>query len=323
MKHKINQAEKLYGMGQLSVVKDATSRKENGVFEFIASGIKVDRYGEVVDPAGWDFKAYKENPVMLWAHDSKIPAIARVVKIWKDEKQVYAQAEWAPTPFAQELRQLVEAGFINAVSVGFLPREWEGEWPSYKYIDQELLEISVVNVPAYADALIDHAKEMGLALAQKAFEGIKTTEPEEKGKPGEDKGKEKAVEAVEQNEDGITLHFSDMSRKHFALSETALAERKNVIQFSADEFEAFKKEMSEPLSPALKKQLASLSDSLTGMSEALTAFVASSAPAQGREGEVKTEKAPLVVDIKEWTKVASKATEVVLLGMRRGNSDKQ
>lgn len=312
MKLKVNKSQKMFGMGQLEVSKDASSQKENGTFEFVASGIKVDRYGEIVDPSGWDFKAYKENPVMLWAHDSRIPAIARVTKIWKDEKQVYAKAEWAPSPFAQEIRQLVEAGFINAVSVGFLPREWEGEWPSYKYIDQELLEISIVNVPAYADALIDHAKEMGLSLAQKAFEGIKG----EKTSENTASPTEKTIEAIEHNEKGITLHFSDLSKKHWELGETALQQRKNVIQFTLEEFDAFKKEQAEPLSGALKKQIASLSESLRGMSDALTAFVAPSEETSGRKGEERKEKAPLEIDTKEWTRVAAKATELVLIGMR-------
>lgn len=170
IKKKDKPEEKTFGFGELKV----KALKENQ-FEFVASGIKEDRYGEVVDPAGFDFKAFKKNPVMLWAHNHQLLPIAKVIKIWKDEKQVYAKAEWADTPFAQEVRQLVEGGFLNCVSVGFLPREWEGDYPNYKFTDQELLEISVVNVPAYAEALMQRAKSMGLNEVMKKLE-----EPEEK-----------------------------------------------------------------------------------------------------------------------------------------------
>ena len=144
--------------------------KENGTFEFVASGVKEDRYGEKVMTKGWIFKHFKKNPVMLWGHDHKIPAIANVTKIWKDDKQVYAKATWASTKFAQEIRTLVEEGFLHAVSVGFRVLEHEGEWPNYIYTKQELLEISIVNVPAYAEALITEAKSMGLKEVVKTIE---------------------------------------------------------------------------------------------------------------------------------------------------------
>lgn len=304
MKRKTLGTEKVFGIGEL-VVKGAKS--ENGTFEFIASGIKQDRYGDVVDPNGWDFKAFKKNPVMLWQHNSSIPAIAKVTKIWKDEKQVYAQAEWAPSEFAQEIRALVEAGFLNAVSVGFLPKDWEGEWPEYKYIEQELLEISVVNVPAYADALISHAKDMGLSLAQKAFEGIGKEEP----------AKEKRIiECVEMAKEGLVLHMTSGERKLFAVKDgfSLSAKDENVVQFTKEEFDTMKKELSQPLSSELKKQLSSLVGVLEGTGKALAAFVAESENDPGRKENEK--KAPISLDVRDLTKIANKAIEMSLIQMR-------
>jgi len=215
MRKKFEQEEKLFATGEITITKGVHEKgvSENGTFTFIASGIKEDRYGEIVDPSGWDFKAFKKNPVMLWGHNHSIPAIARVTKIWKDEKQVYAEAEWAPTPFAQEIRQLVEAGFIGAVSVGFIPREWEGEWPNYKFIDQELLEISVVNVPAYAEALITEAKSMGLNEVLKSLEDVE--EPQKLTKD------ESPVQWLEINDstNKIILHRQSGKREVFDLVE--------------------------------------------------------------------------------------------------------
>lgn len=222
LKKKIEQGEKIYATGEIVIVKDVIGEntkafdkekaKENGTFTFVASGIKEDRYGEVVDPSGCDYKYFKNtNPVMLWAHDHKIPAIARVTKIWKDEKQIYCEAVWANTPFAQEIRKEVEDGFINCVSIGFIPREWEGEWPNYKFVEWELLEISVVNVPAYAEAVITAAKSMGLESVVKSLEN--PTEPKKLQKDTS------AVETIEYAERKIILHRESGKREVFDLSE--------------------------------------------------------------------------------------------------------
>jgi hypothetical protein len=39
------------------------------------STFDLDRFGERIDPAGWDFKRYMDNPVIEWAHRYDIPAI--------------------------------------------------------------------------------------------------------------------------------------------------------------------------------------------------------------------------------------------------------
>jgi hypothetical protein len=56
--------------------------------------------------------------------------------------------------------RLIDAGYINAVSVGFQPIEWEmAKSPDRRggidFIKQELLEISVVSLPANANALVE------------------------------------------------------------------------------------------------------------------------------------------------------------------------
>ena len=55
------------------------------------------------------------------------------------------------------LKEMYDQGFLRAFSVGFLPLEAEDN----KYLKQELLEISAVNVPAHPNALnIAFAKGM-------------------------------------------------------------------------------------------------------------------------------------------------------------------
>ena len=191
---------------------------EEGSFEVVASSGKVDRLGDTINPKGWYLKNYKKNPVILWSHSTggmfggtAIPPVAKAKKVWvEDEKELKIKGIWADTPFAQELRTLVEGGFLNAVSVGFLPLiedekgliEIEGKMyrratdeeiekgiydseRGEKFMKQELLEVSWVSVPALPQALVS-ARKMKLDLVTKALEEeMKEIDVHEKPYPNE------------------------------------------------------------------------------------------------------------------------------------------
>jgi len=127
-------------------------------FDFTISTEEPDRDGDVVEVAGWDLSAYKRNPVVLWAHSHSEPPIGRAKRVFADGKRLRAEVEFPPdglSPFADQIRALVEAKFLRATSVGFLPKEWEplegGKGRRFKR--QELLEFSIVPVPSNAGAL--------------------------------------------------------------------------------------------------------------------------------------------------------------------------
>ncbi|MBT4073541.1 MAG: hypothetical protein HOC77_05985 [Chloroflexi bacterium] len=136
---------------------------EDGPLTLIASTSQEDRAGDVVSASGWDLTAYKANPVFLWAHDYRRPAIGKCVKVWvqdaSDGGRLMASIEFAPTPFAQEIRSLYAAGFMRGVSVGFRAIEMEPRTGSsgrrgVLFKRQELLEISAAPVPVNAGALV-------------------------------------------------------------------------------------------------------------------------------------------------------------------------
>src|SRR4029077_9749495 len=60
-------------------------------------------------------------------------------------------------PMAKIAYGLYKGKFLNAVSVGFVPLRWEdgSQEDSYsrKYLEQELLEVSAVGIPANPNAL--------------------------------------------------------------------------------------------------------------------------------------------------------------------------
>lgn len=130
---------------------------------FTASTATTDRMGDVIDQSGWQLDNYLSNPIGLFSHDSSALPIARGLKTQVVAGSLVWLAQFATKeqyPFADTVFQLVAGGFLNAVSVGFIPLQFEymedtGEMmPGVKFTKTELLEISVVPVPANPDALI-------------------------------------------------------------------------------------------------------------------------------------------------------------------------
>jgi hypothetical protein len=46
-------------------------------------------YRQRIDPAGWDYRKYLENPVIQWAHRHDIPAIGKAQALYTDEKGLH------------------------------------------------------------------------------------------------------------------------------------------------------------------------------------------------------------------------------------------
>ncbi len=150
--------------------KEATA----GPLVFVASTGEVDRHGDTVAPGGWRLDAYRDNPVVLWAHDYGEPAIGRAEAVWSDGRALRARLEFAPTEFAGQVERLYRQGYQKGVSVGFRPLRFEerrdpvnGAFLGIRFLEQELLEISAVPVPANGGALLaEEALGSGSAPAE-------------------------------------------------------------------------------------------------------------------------------------------------------------
>lgn len=132
----------------------AEVKKIEDKFVAVASTETLDRHGEKVSQDGWDLKSFKKNPVILWSHDHFEPAIglAKNLKIQKikGKKALTFEPEFhGKTGISYAAKQLFP-DILNSFSVGFLGKEKEAE----KFTSQELLEISLVNVPANAEARV-------------------------------------------------------------------------------------------------------------------------------------------------------------------------
>ncbi len=128
-----------------------------------------DRDRDVLDQSGWDLKAYKKNPVVLWAHDHRGPPIAKTIEIGLDDKgRLRAVDRFTPkdvNPFGFQIYNMVMTGFIRAKSVGFDTTEWsyDEERHGYNLVKNELWEHSWCPVGSNPEALIQASKSIDLA----------------------------------------------------------------------------------------------------------------------------------------------------------------
>ena len=148
--------------------------EEQRMVEFVASTGAVDTYGTVLPPDMWDLSRYARNGVVGYQHDiyySDDPdnVIGRGEAYVADGElriRIYFEPEDLNRK-ADKVYRKVLFGSINAVSVGFratAPGHWgrqmDGEDPDvYYYNGQELMEVSVVNVPSNPDATKRSAAE--------------------------------------------------------------------------------------------------------------------------------------------------------------------
>lgn len=122
-------------------------------YKVIFSTASEDRHGDIV-MQNFDLKSFKKNPVLLDSHNyNSIEHIIGKVKRIKQEPSLNGTIEFATmNPKGALAQAMADAGYINATSIGFIPKEFDEKGNITK---SELLEISVVSVPANAQALFE------------------------------------------------------------------------------------------------------------------------------------------------------------------------
>jgi HK97 family phage prohead protease/HK97 family phage major capsid protein len=126
--------------------------------EFVLSDATPDRMGDVIEADGWDLSNFKKNPIALFNHNANFP-IGKWVNVRTVNGELRSRLQLAPAGTSDridEIRRLVEADILRAVSVGFLPRKSEPlskNGSGYRFTQTELVETSLVSIPANPNAL--------------------------------------------------------------------------------------------------------------------------------------------------------------------------
>lgn len=132
------------------------------------AALATDRMGDIIDPAGIDLEPYLANPVVLMNHDRFMP-IGRAEELVRPRGRDRIIATWrfAPADVSEDAEwawRLWRDGYINATSIGILPlkvvhaEEVDGiykdiNFTGIAYTQSELVEFSVVTLPALREAL--------------------------------------------------------------------------------------------------------------------------------------------------------------------------
>lgn len=176
------------------IVKAADSPDGGRVRTFTITTGNPDREKDVINPDGWMLANYRNNPVVLFAHDYRSLPVGKGLNIRQGPGSLIADVEFPPPgvyAFADTVLGMIDFGALKATSVGFDPAEWtiDEQRGGYNFIRQELLEFSIVPVPANAEALQLALKGMGASIGpykawvHGAAEMLKAAETEHPGEP--------------------------------------------------------------------------------------------------------------------------------------------
>lgn len=147
---------------------------ETDLYTFVLSTDNVDRMGDSISLDGWDTENFvRGGGPVLWAHDYSHPPVGRSPSVRVDRDALRGDVLFTPrgmSPFNDMIQDMVKGGFLNTVSVGFVPKEFDyiesdGVVTGFNFTKQELLEFSVVPVPANPDAVIE-ARSAGIDLGE-------------------------------------------------------------------------------------------------------------------------------------------------------------
>jgi len=146
-----------------------TKSLENRVIRFVGSDESVDRDGDEIMIDGWMIDSYLKNPVAFFGHESNRFPVGKSIAVTIDKraKQLIFDIKFPTieelstnpaTPSAHALDvdaiyNMAKLGVLNCVSVGFRGIDYTPTATGRKFTKQELMEISIVPIPANANAV--------------------------------------------------------------------------------------------------------------------------------------------------------------------------
>lgn len=138
------------------------SADEDGTFEGYGSvfGGPPDSYNEIVDPGAFSDSLAKHRrsgtmPMMFWQHDPSSP-----IGVWKDLVED-GKGLWGKGQLLKGIRQadethiLLKAGAIRGLSIGYREEEAQPDGAVRRLKKLDLIEVSVVSIPANSRARVD------------------------------------------------------------------------------------------------------------------------------------------------------------------------
>jgi HK97 family phage prohead protease len=142
---------------------------KGGELRFRITTPRVDRYKDRVLTEGAQVDAYLQNPVILFGHAYSALPVGRALTMEPTPEALFSNARFLSreeNPFGNTVFVLLVRKDLNAVSIGFRPLKIVEvpERGGMDFLEWELLEYSVVPIPANPEALVV-ARNHGVDLA--------------------------------------------------------------------------------------------------------------------------------------------------------------
>lgn len=235
-----------------------------------ANTITKDRYGDVIPAYAWNEEAlanFRKNPIILAFHNHSEP-IGTAVDISSDENGLKLTAKISSA--AGKVYQLIKEGVLKAFSIGFYVKDADYDSATDIFVIKalELLEVSVVSVPANQDSLFDLAKSFDsekeliefkksflkeeLLMDKEELEALVAAAAEKAATSAAQKAAEKALEAQKAEDARIQVEKSGAEKlletveKRLADENTtvtkAIEDLRGELQEKAAEIEALRKQ---------------------------------------------------------------------------------
>lgn len=151
---------RLDSLFQKSAPLPSAGDKIDSIFiEGYANTTEVDRSGDIIPKTVWEagLQNYLKNPIILAYHDHDEP-IGRMADYRIEDKGLWIKARISAA--AEDVFNLVKDGVLTAFSVGFIIKDatYDSVTDLFVIKELELLEISVVSVPANQDSTFSLSK---------------------------------------------------------------------------------------------------------------------------------------------------------------------
>jgi len=280
-------SDKQFSLTADFTVKQLDEEDNSIVIEGYANTTEKDRVGDIVLEEAWakgGMANYMSNPIVLAFHDYTKP-IGTVIEHSIDAKGLRVVAKISEA--AGNILTFIKDGILKTFSVGFRVKdaEYDEERDIFFIKDLELLEISVVSVPANAGSVFSVRKAFKDANEYTEFkEEFKMAEEgkgaEDEVKTSETASTEDIIKTLEEKlADGLSKHSSELSAAIQKLLEEQKTEKENMSDtedkaqpqvFTKDMVEDLLAKVEARVTEKFENENKSLSETLDGLKNDLS-----------------------------------------------------
>lgn len=151
--------ERAYGLFETKSVSDSDQRIISGV----ASTPSLDRHGDMLKMSGARFAT---KIPLLWQHNQNAPIGEAALKLSGDRidfdaKIADVEEDGELKRFLAKAWQSIKSRLVKGVSIAFVPKKYNYiEGGGVEHVEFEIIELSVVTIPANRDATIATVKSI-------------------------------------------------------------------------------------------------------------------------------------------------------------------